>query len=138
MKKRYVISFPPGKIDTPITYTLIKDFDLEINILNADISSGKTGNLVVEIDAEVYKLEAGIKFIEQNGVHISEVKKQLLFKQESCIACGSCTAVCFSGALSMNKDNWDLNFDASECVVCGLCIKACPLKLFNLDINANV
>ncbi len=67
-----------------------------------------------------------------------ELKYQLDFKREGCVACGACTAVCFSGALSHNRPGWELNFKPELCVICGLCVKACPLKLFNIDYNKHV
>ena len=38
----------------------------------------------------------------------------------------------------MNKENWKLQFNHEKCVVCGLCVKACPLQLFNLEIDKYV
>ena len=135
MKKRYILKFPQKNISDPITYDLVKIYDLKINILNADISSGRQGNLVLEFDAEEKNIEAGVKYLEQKGIMCSPMNKQLTFKQDDCVACGSCTAVCFSGALEMDKGNWTLEFDAKKCVVCGRCVKACPMQLFEINIG---
>jgi len=48
-KKRVVLSFPPQLIDQAVTYRLIKDFDLMINIMRARITPKEQGRLVVEI-----------------------------------------------------------------------------------------
>jgi len=37
-KKRVVLTFPPDMIDQPITYHLVKEHDLMINILRANIT----------------------------------------------------------------------------------------------------
>ena len=53
----------------------------------------------------------------------------------NCIHCGSCTAVCFSGALTMSRATNEMVFNPEKCVVCELCLKACPLRLFSIDIE---
>jgi L-aspartate semialdehyde sulfurtransferase ferredoxin len=135
MKKRYIFKFPPEAVDLPITYTLIKDFDIKVNILNADLSSGKSGKLVMEVEAKNKVLENAITYVEKRNIQCNELKKQLSFKEEECIACGGCTAVCFSEALTLDRNSWLLKFNHEKCVVCGLCVKACPLQLFNLEID---
>ena len=138
MKKRYILTFQPDNINIPITYNLIKQFDIKVNILNADLTSGKTGHLVLEVDTEEKILNQALNFVEKQNIKCHELKKQLDFKEEKCIACGSCTAVCFSGALSLNKKSWQIEFKHEKCVVCGLCVKACPLQLFHLEIDQYV
>ncbi len=46
IKKRLVLRFPAERVNDPITYVLIKEYDVSINILNADITHGKEGNLL--------------------------------------------------------------------------------------------
>lgn len=138
MKKRYILTFQPDNINIPITYNLIKQFDIKVNILNADLSSGKTGHLVLEVDTEENVLHQALNYVNQQNINYHELKKQLDFKEDECIACGSCTAVCFSGALSLNKISWQIQFNHEKCVVCGLCVKACPLQLFHLEIDPYV
>jgi len=138
MKKRYIFHFPPEAINLPITYTLVKDFDIKVNILNADLSSGKSGKLVMEIEAHENTINEALRFIEKKNIRCNEIKRQLTFKEEACIACGACTAVCFSGALVLDRVSWLLRFNHENCVICGLCVKACPLQLFNLEMDQYV
>lgn len=123
----------PEVVDVPITYHLIKDFDIKVNILNAYISSGKEGNLAVELEATKVNLEKGLAYIKTQNVKCTPLVKKVLFNKTSCINCGSCTAVCFAGALTMNKETWQLEFDHKKCIVCELCTTACPIKLFKID-----
>ena len=132
MKKRYILTFPPDSIDEPITWHLIKDFDIKINILNADINAGKEGRLLIEMQSTNSNIRKGIDFIEKQNVEIESIDKRVILKASECIHCGSCTSVCFSGALTMNQD-WKLNFNTEKCTVCELCLKACPLGLFDID-----
>lgn len=132
MKKRYVLRFSPEVVNKPLVSDMVRNHDVSVNILNADISSGRNGMLVVEFEGEDKNLESGIAYLEKTGVRCSEHVRELIFNKDSCIACGSCTSVCFSGALVMNEQTWELDYDADACIVCGLCVEACPLRLFEI------
>ena len=112
---------------------LVREFNIDVNIWNADISYGREGKLVVELEAEEKAIEDGLAYARSIGVNCSPLIKELQFNQERCINCGSCTSVCFYGALQINQESWELEYDPEQCVVCGLCIKACPLQLFSIS-----
>lgn len=136
-KQRLVLRFPTGSVDEPITYTLIKTYDVMINILNADITHGREGNLLVEISGEKEAVEQAMSYLESKNVTVSPVVKTILFNQSECIHCGACASVCFPGALTMDTNSRELRFTADKCVACELCIKACPLQLFELNFGVN-
>lgn len=136
-KKRMVLRFPADSVNEPITYILIKDYDVMINILNADISHGREGNLLIEISGELKSVEGAMSYLKSKSVEISPVVKTILFNKESCIHCGACSSVCFPGALSIDQDSRELRFSPDKCVACELCIKACPLMLFELNFGVN-
>ena len=135
-KKRMVLRFPADSVNEPITYTLIKEYDVIINILNADITHGKEGNLLIEMIGLKGNVEEAIFFLESKYIEISPVIKTILFNEPSCIHCGACSSVCFPGALEMDTSTRKLKFYPDKCVACELCIKACPLQLFELNFGA--
>lgn len=135
MKKiKVTLYFPANQITKPATYYLVKDYDLVINILHADISLNKVGKLILDIEGEEDKIEAGLKFVEEQGISYKLFTKSIIWQEENCVHCGACTAVCPSGALEMDKANWSLTFDKEKCLVCELCVKACPLKVMCVTI----
>jgi ferredoxin len=133
--KRFVLTFPPDATGQPITYNLIKKFDIMINIVKADMSPGKIGHLVIEMTAPARVLKEGMEYIKQQDIECDPIEKKITYREDLCIHCGACTAVCFAGALTMRRDNAELLFEPEKCVVCELCLKACPLKLFSIDIG---
>ena len=136
-KQRLVLRFPAGTVNEPITYMLIKTYDVMINILNADITHGREGNLLIELSGEKESMKGAISYLESKHVEISPVVKTILFNQSECIHCGACASVCFPGALKMEPRSMELLFKPDKCVACELCIKACPLQLFELNFGVN-
>ena len=134
-KKRYVLKFPPQSGDQPFSYHLVKDFDIRINILRAEVWPGKTGSLVLELEGTTTNLKMGIAYLEENQVSCEPLNKKITWDHVRCISCGNCTAVCFAGALQMDPVNWELQFDPEKCIVCELCVPACPLNLFEIDFR---
>ena len=57
MIKKVVLSFPVDATDRSLTYDLVKLYDIRINILKAEIQAGKSGNLLVELEADTDKLD---------------------------------------------------------------------------------
>lgn len=134
MKRRYALRFSPTLVEQPIVSKLARAYDVDINILNADVASGRGGKLIVELSGTEQNLDASVVYLSEAGVIVSEMVKELLFKEELCIHCGACTAVCSPRALRMNSEA-KLVFDVSLCVVCGLCTQACPLRLFQVSLE---
>ncbi len=136
-KRRLVLSFPAFRIEEPITYNLINDYDIIVNILNADITHGIEGNLLVEMEGLKRNIESALEYLENRSVNYSPVIKTILYNDEQCIHCGACASVCFSGALNMDRNTAKLVFEPENCIACELCIKACPLRLFELNFGIN-
>lgn len=127
------LHYPLTSITVPLVSTLIKRFNIEMNILHADISLNKTGTLVADIKGEDQDVDAALSFIEEQGIQYKLFNKKLIWQEEFCVHCGACTAVCPSDALMMNRESWCLEFDKEKCLVCGLCTKACPLNVMSLQ-----
>jgi len=133
-KIKVTMFFPASNITKPVTYHLVKDFDLVVNILHADIGLNKVGKLTLDITGSEENIEAGLKFIEDEGIEYKLFTKSIIWQEDDCIHCGACTAVCPSGALQMDKTDWSLTFDREKCLVCELCVKACPLKVMCVTV----
>lgn len=135
MKKRYILTFPPNATNKAIIWELIKKYDIKINIIKANINSGEEGSLLLEMEASKKNLVEGLDYISESGISCLPVDKSVKLDIEKCIHCGSCTAVCFALALTINKDDARLNFDTEKCIVCELCTTACPLDLFTIHFG---
>jgi ferredoxin len=128
------LKYPLNSITTPLVSTLVKRFNVEVNILHANISLNKIGTLIADITGEEKDIEAALDFIvKQDGIRYKIFSNKLIWQEEDCVHCGACTAVCPSNALTMNRETWCLEFSKEKCLVCGLCTKACPLNVMSLQ-----
>ncbi len=98
IKRRYILRFPPQSGDKPLSYVLVKDYDIRINILRAEVMPGKRGSLLLEMEARKSNLEKGIDYLVRHNVECQPLDKRIRLNHEKCIHCGNCTAVCFAGA----------------------------------------
>ncbi len=132
-KRRVVLTFPQELTERPITYHLVKDYDLAINILKAKITPGEEGKLVLELsNGSPEKIDEGLDFLEKQGVIVQPLSKEIVLEEEECIHCGACTAVCTSGALRLDPQTARLVFDREKCIVCELCVPACTMRVIKV------
>lgn len=133
-KKRVVLTFPPTISGEPLTYRLIKDYDLRINILRASINPRKEGKLVLEIEnGSDQAIEAGLDFLRSRGVTVEALAREITWDKQECVNCGACTAVCTTAALRL-QDDGTLAFDDSRCTACEMCVQACPLRILRVAV----
>src|SRR6056297_3176636 len=135
MKHKYILSFTQESVNKPITYDLIKEFDVKINIIKANISADEAGHLLVEIETYDESLEKCFDYLDENKVDYVAAEKKIIFDEDKCVDCGACTAVCSVEALTLAPDTKELIFSPKKCVFCKLCVKACPLGLFEVHFN---
>ena len=126
VSKRIVLRFPKRITDRPIVYRLIKDYDLEFNILKALITPDKEGLMVLELSGKQQDYDKGINFLTANGVIIQSLSQDVIRNEERCTHCGACVTICPTGAFELDLITRQISFNNEKCIACGLCIKACP------------
>ena len=133
-KVKLTLRFPPDLTGEPVTYKLIKEYNLIFNILNAEISPGKRGKLTIELIGEQEDIERGIEYLVSCGISCKLFNKAIIWNEDKCVHCGACTAVCVANALSLSPETGELTFDKEKCLVCELCCKACPLGAIDVNV----
>jgi ferredoxin len=126
VSKRIVLHFPKRMVDRPIVSRLVKDYDLDFNILKALVTPEEEGLLVLELSGEQQEYDKGIRYLTKTGVKIQSLSQDILRNEERCTHCGACIAICPSGAFELDPVSRRVNFYNEKCVACGLCLKACP------------
>jgi len=123
--KRIVLHFPKRLVERPIIYRLVKDYDLEFNILKASITPEQEGLMVLELKGNQQEYDKGIEFLIKAGVQIQSLSQDVKRNEERCTHCGACVTVCPPGAFRLDPKTRMVIFDNEKCIACGLCIPAC-------------
>jgi len=132
--KRVVLHFPRSLVDEPIIYKLVKDFNLQFNILKASVTPNEEGLLVLELSGDRESYERGVKYLSEVGVKIQPLSRDIYRNEERCTHCGACVAICPTGAFVLDLPSRRVKFLDKKCIVCGLCIKACPPRAMEMRL----
>jgi len=124
--KRIVLRFPKRLVERPIISRLVKDYDLEFNILRASITPEQEGVMVLELKGNQTEYDKGVEFLLKAGVKIQSLSQDVTRNEERCTHCGACVTVCPPGAFRVDPKTRMVIFDNKKCIACGLCIPACP------------
>jgi L-aspartate semialdehyde sulfurtransferase ferredoxin len=130
--KRVVLHFPRRMLDEPILYRLIKDYDLEFNILKASITPEEEGLMVVELKGQQSNYDRGVQYLLDSGVKIQALSQDVTRNEDRCTSCGACVTICPAGVFSLEPSTMQVIFNSAKCVACGMCIKACPPRAMEL------
>ena len=126
VSKRIVLHFPRRLVDRPIVSRLVRDFNLDFNILKASITPEEEGLLVLELSGKRSDYDKGIKYLTETGVKIQALSQDVIRNDERCTHCGACVTICPTGAFKLDLSTRQIKFLGEKCLACGLCIKACP------------
>jgi len=130
--KRLVLLFPPHLIEEPVTYRLIKGYDVKVNILRGKIVPRDYGRLVVEVDGTQEAVDGALAYLEQVGVGVQPLAKDVRWHEERCIECTACAAVCPTGALAVSRPDMRIVCDHDKCIGCELCVPVCPFQAIEI------
>ncbi|PIV63797.1 MAG: (Fe-S)-binding protein [bacterium (Candidatus Ratteibacteria) CG_4_10_14_3_um_filter_41_18] len=128
ISKRIVLHFPHRLVDQPIVCNLVKDYELEFNILKAYVTPREEGLLVLELSGEDKNYEQGIQYLREAGVKVQPLSQDIIRNEERCTHCGVCVPICPTGALVVEPLTRKVNFYDNKCIACELCVKACPVR----------
>lgn len=132
VSERVVLKFPHRLVDQPIICRMVKDFDLEFNILKAYVTPNEEGLLVLELRGEDKDFKKALKFVRSLGVTVQPLSKDIKRNEAKCTHCGACVPICPTGALVIDPETRKVNFYDNKCIACELCIKACPPRAMEL------
>src|SRR4030042_4727917 len=131
--KRIVLRFPKRLVERPIISRLVKDYDLEFNILRASITPEQEGVMVLELKGNQGEYDKGVEFLLKAGVKIQSLSQDVTRNEERCTHCGACVTVCPPGAFRLDPKTRMVIFDNDKCIACGLCIPAWPPRAMEGD-----
>jgi ferredoxin len=130
--KILILRFDKTEVQEPIVCHLTRDHDLIFNILNATILPRKEGIMVLELSGSKKNFREGVKYLKNKGVHVENASQEISRDKKKCTHCGACTAVCPTGALSVERPEMSVQFEQKKCSICELCVPACPTRAMEI------
>lgn len=125
IKRKYLLIFPEEAVEKPITYHLIHDYNLMINILKASVTPGKEGRLVIEVQGDKKALANAKLYLKEIGINIKPVIEGIQWLKERCVHCTACVPGCPSQCFVVDKKTMMISFEKEKCIVCKHCLSAC-------------
>jgi len=132
VSKRIVLHFPRRLVERPIVSRLVKEYNLDFNILKASITPDDEGLMVLELKGKQADFDRGIGYLSKSGLRIQPLSQNVIRNEERCTHCGACVAICPAAAFEVDPVTRLVNFRDEKCLVCGICLTACPPRAMEL------
>ena len=133
----YILKFPKDIVDQPIICQLVKQFDVEFNILKATILPQHEGVMILELRGHKENIKKGLTYLKGLDVKAESVATSIHRDDERCFQCGACTGICPTEALSLKRPEMAVIFDAEKCSGFGLCVSVCPVKAMEVALDGS-
>ncbi|MGC8958748.1 MAG: NIL domain-containing protein [Chloroflexia bacterium] len=75
IERRVRLTYPPHLLDQPLLYRLIRQFDVQTNILEAHVTS-QEGRLTLAVRGEQEQVLQGLRWMEEQGVQVEVLDKE--------------------------------------------------------------
>jgi ferredoxin len=131
----YFFRFPKETSDKPIIYYLVTRFDVEFNILKADILPQREGIMIIELKGTQENVKESLAYLQDLGVKVERLAGKVRRDESRCFQCGACTGICPVGALSIRRPDMAVIFVPEKCTGCGLCVTGCPVRAMEVSFD---
>ncbi len=133
MKNKLVLKFPRSLLDKPILNTVIKKFNLDFNILHAQVRP--EGLLILELSGKEEDYKGAIKYLGELKVDMQPLSRDITRDEKKCTNCSACIPHCPTQALFIeDRETMKVGFDPEKCIACEACIPVCPYKALSLKL----
>lgn len=129
------LSFPPERSGDPVMAHLVRKYDLNFSILQAQITPRKEGSLTLYIEGSEENWNEAQKYLKGHQIKVVAAAQHIIRHEESCMHCGLCTAICPADALVNDLDTRKVVYIEERCTACGLCTRICPVRAMQVDLE---
>ncbi|MGB5684929.1 MAG: NIL domain-containing protein [Candidatus Electrothrix sp.] len=135
MTRIYLLRYPKETSNQPIISHLVQRYEVEFNILKADIRPQRDGIMVVELKGQKEKVVDALDYLKSLGVKAERLAGKVHRDEKKCFQCGACTGMCPVGALYIHRPTMEVIFEPEKCTACGLCVAGCPVRSMKISFD---
>lgn len=135
MTRIYLLRYPKETSNQPVICQLVKRYEVEFNILKADIRPQRDGIMVLELKGNKEKVGEALNYLKSLGVKSERLAGKVHRDEKKCFQCGACTGICPVGALYIQRPEMNVVFDPEKCTACGLCVAGCPVRSMKISFD---
>ncbi len=120
-----ILNFPKALIDSPVISRVIREHDVEVNILHAHITPETDGHMFAIFSGKKSAVDGALAYLEQSNVRVVLPTRNLVWDKDHCVHCTACVGQCPSAAFAVDPVSYAVSYDETRCIACKLCIPAC-------------
>jgi ferredoxin len=120
-----ILNFPRSKIDRPVISNVIREKEIEVNILQAHITPEEDGHMFAIFSGDEASVEGAFEYLKKNEVRVILPTRNLIWDETRCVHCTACVGQCPSAAFTVDPDTRRVVYKAKRCIACKLCIPSC-------------
>jgi ferredoxin len=138
MEKIVILKFSKKTWNKPVIHGLSQNSNLIFNVLEAKVLPRQEAYVIMGLEGSEDEYQKGLDYLRSCNVIIEEVPENIRKDDDSCVHCGTCTAVCPTDALFVEGPDKKVILDRDKCVACGNCVKVCTvqcIELFVMNFN---
>lgn len=134
MEKTVILKFTKDTWNKPLIHGLSKNCDLVFSILEAKVLPRQEAYAIMNLEGAEEEFSKAMDYLKECKVVVDDVPDTIKRDDDSCVSCGTCTAVCPTNALFVDGEEFVVTLDRDKCVACGNCVKVCPVKCIELFV----
>jgi ferredoxin len=113
---------------------MVREFDLEFNILRANITPQSEGVMVLGLEGSEDSIQEALAWLRKEGAGVQALEKDVLRDENRCTQCGACVTICPAGALRKQAETQEVEFASDRCIACELCVPVCPPRAMEVAL----
>jgi ferredoxin len=134
MEKTVILKFTKDTWNQPVIHGLSRNCDLVFSILEAKVLPRQEAYAIMSLEGAEEEFKKGLEYLKKSKVVIEDVPDHIKRDDDSCVSCGTCTAVCPTDALFTDGPELYVTLDPDKCVACGNCVNVCPVRCIDLFV----